>query len=279
MQKKELKKARDNNVDATTTASNIACEIGSIGFKEKASHRLVDVPFCHIATPAINDALRRIREEKREEARRGSLKKPGKGATLLLRDSNGVVETNHTAYVNATVKGFVFKFQAGNFFQNNPYMLDLMVDLVVDAATKASPTTGAAMTHLIDCYCGSGLFCIGSSSHFDVCVGIEVNEIAISEARENAASNGIRNCDFVAASAEAIFSSEVPVGVGGATDEPSLVKFGDLAGDADHAVGAEGSDDFIGELVDTVAAFVEREGDFEVAIFLEEGGACGRFRD
>jgi 23S rRNA (uracil1939-C5)-methyltransferase/tRNA (uracil-5-)-methyltransferase len=219
IQKKELKKARDNNVDATTTASNIACEIGSIGFKEKASHRLVDVPFCHIATPAINDALRRIREEKREEARRGSLKKPGKGATLLLRDSNGVVETNHTAYVNATVKGFVFKFQAGNFFQNNPYMLDLMVDLVVDAATKASPTTGGAMTHLIDCYCGSGLFCIGSSSHFDVCVGIEVNEIAISEARENAASNGIRNCDFVAASAEAIFSSEVPVGVGGATDD------------------------------------------------------------
>ncbi len=58
MQKKELKKARDNNVDATTTASNIACEIGSIGFKEKSSHRLVDVPFCHIATPAINDALR-----------------------------------------------------------------------------------------------------------------------------------------------------------------------------------------------------------------------------
>ena len=217
MQKKALKRARDN-CDAATT-SNIACEIGPIGFKEKASHRLVDVPYCHIATPAINDALRQIREDKREEARRGSLKKPGKGATLLLRDSNGAVETNHTAYVNATVKGLVFKFQAGNFFQNNPYMLDLMVDLVVDAATRASPTTGGAMTHLIDCYCGSGLFCIGSSSHFDVCVGIEVNEMAISEARENAASNGIRNCDFVAASAEAIFSSEATVGVGGAIDD------------------------------------------------------------
>ncbi len=217
MQKKALKRARGNG-DAATT-SNVACEIGPIGFKEKSSHRLVDVPYCHIATPAINDALRRAREEKREEARRGSLKKPGKGATLLLRDSDGAVETNHTAYVNATVKGLVFKFQAGNFFQNNPHMLDLMVDLVVDAATRASPATGGAMTHLIDCYCGSGLFCIGSSSHFDVCVGIEVNEVAISEARENAASNGIRNCDFVAASAEAIFSSEVPVVAGGAIDD------------------------------------------------------------
>ena len=55
--------------------SNIACEIGPIGFKEKASHRLVDVPHCHIATPAMNDAPGRIREDKRDEARRGSLKK------------------------------------------------------------------------------------------------------------------------------------------------------------------------------------------------------------
>jgi tRNA/tmRNA/rRNA uracil-C5-methylase (TrmA/RlmC/RlmD family) len=208
--KRANKRAQD---DGDTTTTGNACEIGPIGFKEKASHRLVDVPYCHIATPKINDALDRLREEKREEARRGLLKKPTKGATLLLRDSNGVVETNHTAYVNTTVKDLVFRFQAGNFFQNNPFMLDLMVDLVVDAATKASPG-GKTMTHLIDCYCGSGLFCIGSSSSFDVCVGIEVNEMAISEARENAALNGIRNCDFVAASAEAIFSSEVPVGAG-----------------------------------------------------------------
>jgi 23S rRNA (uracil1939-C5)-methyltransferase/tRNA (uracil-5-)-methyltransferase len=228
MQKKELRRAR-NDGDATTKTS-IPCEIGPIGFKEKASHRLVDVPYCHIATPKINDALHRLREEKREEARRGVLKKPGKGATLLLRDSNGAVETNHTAYVNATVKGLVFRFQAGNFFQNNPYMLDLMVDLVVDAATAASPD-GMAMTHLIDCYCGSGLFCIGSSSHFDVCVGIEVNEMAITEARDNALLNGIRNCDFVAASAEAIFSSDAPVGVGVSGENEGGLVVGDFPRD------------------------------------------------
>jgi hypothetical protein len=69
---------------------------------------------------------------------------------LLLRDSNGAVES--TAYVNTMVKGLVFKFQAGNSFQNIPYMLDHMVDLVVDAAMRASPTTGRAMMHLIGCY-------------------------------------------------------------------------------------------------------------------------------
>ncbi len=66
-----------------------------------------------------------------------------------------------------------------------------MVDLVLDAATRASPTTGGAMTHLIDCYCGSGLFYIDSSSHLDVCVGIEVNEMSLSEARENASNRRV----------------------------------------------------------------------------------------
>ena len=85
-----------------------------------------------------------------------------------------------------------------------------MVDLVVSAATKPS-SKGSHMTHLIDCYCGSGLFALGSSSSFDVCVGIEVNAKAVEEAKANAALNGIRNCDFVSASAEAIFKSKDPV--------------------------------------------------------------------
>jgi tRNA/tmRNA/rRNA uracil-C5-methylase (TrmA/RlmC/RlmD family) len=66
---KAPKRAR-GRFDAATTSST-ACKIGPIGFKEKASCRLVDVPYYHIATPAINDALRCVRKEKQEEARRG----------------------------------------------------------------------------------------------------------------------------------------------------------------------------------------------------------------
>ena len=110
--------------------------------------------------------LCRTRKEKGEEARQGLLRKPSKGGMLLLRDSNGVVETNHATCVNPTAKGLVFKFQAGNFFYNNPHMLDLMVDLVVDVAMGASLATGWTMTHLINCYCGSDLFCIGPLSPF-----------------------------------------------------------------------------------------------------------------
>lgn len=95
-------------------------DIGPIGFKEKASRRLVDVSYCHIATPAINNALEQVRAAKRAEAQEGRLKKPKKGATLLLRDADGVVETNHTNYVDTVVNGLTFRFQAGNFFQVRP---------------------------------------------------------------------------------------------------------------------------------------------------------------
>ena len=101
-------------------------------------------------------------------------------------------------------------------------MLPVMVDLVVDAARKPN-RRGEVMTHLIDCYCGSGLFCLGSAKHFDVCVGIEVNDLAVQEAEGNAELNGITNCKFVSASAEAIFESEDPVVVQQDEGETSIL--------------------------------------------------------
>jgi hypothetical protein len=47
------------------------CKTRPIGFKKKASRQLVDVPYCHIAMPAKNNALCCEQEEKQEEARRG----------------------------------------------------------------------------------------------------------------------------------------------------------------------------------------------------------------
>ena len=133
--------------------------IDAIGFKQKASRRLVDVPYCHIATENINEKLTDVREAKFAEAREGRLKRPSKGATLLLRDANEGVITDNNEWVTTTVKDLTFRLKAGNFFQNNPYMLPVMDDLVVDAARKPNGR-GEAMTHLIDCYCGSGLFCL-----------------------------------------------------------------------------------------------------------------------
>ena len=209
----------DNNSD--NKDSFISFEVREIGFKVKSSRRLVDVDCCPIATPAINRRLKDYREEIRQKAQSGELfqrKKKPKGATLLLReneqdDGNIVVTTDPNQYVTTVVEGLRFRYKAGNFFQNNPYMLPVMVQHIVHHATLPSMTSDKnhddnKMTHLIDCYCGSGLFCLSAAAHMDTCVGIELNDKAVQEARDNASLNNIENCHFVAASAEAIFEQE-----------------------------------------------------------------------
>lgn len=140
--------------------------IDAIGFQRKTSRQLVDVETCPIATPAVNEAYAVIRERLLSEP-----PKTKRGATLLLRQGNlddQGVETNHKAFITTTVNGLDFSYRAGNFFQNNYYVLPLMVEHVVKEAVR-----GGSMTHLADCYCGSGLFAISAAAHFEKVVGIE----------------------------------------------------------------------------------------------------------
>jgi tRNA (uracil-5-)-methyltransferase len=201
-------------------------EIEAIGFQQSSNDKIVDVPECPIATEAINDEYKARRKELLRQASDGSLavKKTNKrqhrkwngtlGATLLFRqaddddDGNPVVVTDHNQYMTTTVGDLKFRYLAGNFFQNNNYVLPLMVNAVLEAATKPTTSENVSPSHLVDCYCGSGLFALSAASWFDLCVGIEVNNKAVEEATENANLNGISNCQFIAASAEAIFMSE-----------------------------------------------------------------------
>ena len=213
-------------------------EMEAIGFQKSSNRQLVDVPECPIATPAINEAFKATRvslheqaptgvlNKKKKKRRRGSRGGKAAGATLLFRqadddeDGNPVVISDHNEYMTTTVKGIKFRYLAGNFFQNNNYVLPLMVDSVLEAAIAPATIRRDAdkshqLSYLIDCYCGSGLFALSAAKDFSVCVGIEVNEKAIAEAQDNAKLNDIDNCHFVAASAEAIFTSPptVPVPV------------------------------------------------------------------
>lgn len=198
-------------------------QMGPIGFQQICSRSVVDVEECPIATPAINAKLKETRAELEVKANEGLLNGQKKrkrhrrskgdvGATLLFReadpDENGnpVVVTSNNDYMHTTVKGITFRYQAGNFFQNNNYVVPLMVDGVINAALQPTPN-GEKPSYFIDCYCGSGLFALSAASKFELCVGIEVNSKAIDEATTNANLNNIKNCQFMAASAEAIFKS------------------------------------------------------------------------
>lgn len=162
------------------------------------SRRIVDIPQCPIATDAVNEALPRLREQMRSRAARGEFRR---GVTMLIRETLEGVVTDHKAPVSERVGDLTLKFVAGDFFQNNPFILPEFVDFGVRAARG-----NGECRYLVDTYCGSGLFALSAAKYFEKVLGVEVSEDAVIKARENAKANGLRNCEFTAGSSEIIFA-------------------------------------------------------------------------
>ncbi len=175
----------------------------AIGFlKSGTRFNILDVPACPIATDAINARLPEVRAA--VLARQDSYPR---GATLLLRDSSGTVHTDSKALATETVGPLTFDHLAGDFFQNNPFILPAFVEHI----TAQAASSGA--TCLVDAYCGSGLFALAAAARFERVAGVEISASAVTQARANAERNGITNCTFLAASAEAIFEN-IPFSAG-----------------------------------------------------------------
>ncbi len=167
-----------------------------IGFLEfNRRHRLVDITHCPIAMDVINAELPALRDQVRRRAAEYK-----KGSTLLLRATEDRVETNHRTPVVERVGELSFHFLAGDFFQNNPFILETFTE---HAAEKAK---GPQQKYLLDAYCGSGLFGLSLARHFEQVIGIELSESSADWARRNALTNGIKNAHFIAASAEQLFA-------------------------------------------------------------------------
>lgn len=170
-------------------------KMGNIGFLRTDSRTEVcDVQQCPIAMEPINAALPSLRRQVQQAA---ALYK--RGATLLMRVSEGAVLTNPHAVCTEQVGELSFHFLAGDFFQNNPAILPAFTGYVAQQACES----GARF--LVDAYCGCGLFALSLAAHFEQVIGVEVSESSADWARSNAAANGISHASFLAASAEAIF--------------------------------------------------------------------------
>lgn len=170
-------------------------DLGPIGFLAFGRRsQLVDVPQCPIAMDVINRELPALREGLR--ARANTFKR---GATILMRATEDRVETDFRAVATEHVGDLKFQFLAGDFFQNNPFILPAFTGYVAKQASSA----GARF--LVDAYCGSGLFSLTLAKSFEKVAGVEVSETSCEWARKNAAANGIANATFLTASAEAIF--------------------------------------------------------------------------
>jgi tRNA/tmRNA/rRNA uracil-C5-methylase (TrmA/RlmC/RlmD family) len=168
----------------------------AIGFLRAGVRKTLDVATCPIATPAVNARLTELRAEVR--ARWSTYRK---GATLLVREASSGVTVDPRAVVTEEVGDLSLRFLAGDFFQNNPFLLPRLVGYVAEEAR-----TGGAR-FLVDAYCGSGLLGLAAATHFERVLGVEVSPSAVAWARENAARNARANCEFIAADATAVFAA------------------------------------------------------------------------
>lgn len=169
-------------------------EINAIGFLQKgARQKIIDVPQCDLALDSINEILPEVRKETHLKT-----KQYKKGATLLLRANKEQVYRDPREIMSEKVGNLTFRFLAGDFFQNNPAILEEFVSYAAKQALVGSK-------YLVDAYCGSGLFGLSLAEHFEKVAMVEVSETGADWARYNARSNGIDNAEILTASAEDIF--------------------------------------------------------------------------
>jgi tRNA/tmRNA/rRNA uracil-C5-methylase (TrmA/RlmC/RlmD family) len=161
--------------------------------------RTLDVEACALATDAINARLPALRAEVAEKVATYR-----RGASLLLRDAASGVTTDFRATITEEVGDLTLSFFAGDFFQNNPFLLPRL------AAHVAAEARAGGARFLVDAYCGSGLLALAAAPGFERVVGVEVSPSSVKWARENAARNGRANCAFVGADATAIFAGLPP---------------------------------------------------------------------
>ena len=127
-------------------------------------------------------------------------------ASFPLYTEEKVCITDQKATSTEYIDNFVFKNPAGAFFQNNNSILPKFTAYIRDHILPPQ-TAGEAkpIKHLVDAYCGSGLFTVTLSSLFSSSIGIDIAGGSIAFAKENAIANNVSNASFMTADASALF--------------------------------------------------------------------------
>ena len=188
-----------------------------LGLYAEGTHRVVDLPYCLQVSEAMNRTQRALRASLSEQPRwarrvRGlDLAESGDGKRLAaaletamapaeavgvapLADAVpwltgfGVVagDGRHRRfqllrgepYVEHEVRGRGLRSHIGSFFQGNRFLLGDLVSTVVELTPRGGT--------VLDLYAGVGLFALALAEGADAVAGVELNPLAVADARHNA---------------------------------------------------------------------------------------------
>ena len=120
-------------------------------------------------------------------------KKPN---NLVLGERNITLWGKDT--IRDTLMGLSFSISPHSFFQVNPVQTEVLYSAALSLADIDEQTT------VLDVYCGIGTISLCAAKKAKQVIGVEIVENAISDAKENAVENGIKNAEFYCGAAEEI---------------------------------------------------------------------------
>ena len=111
-------------------------------------------------------------------------------------------------YITEITAGLRFRIHVDTFFQTNSAQAERLVEVV---KTLAGDVAGA---HVVDVYCGVGLFSLVMAAAGAQVTGVEIVETAVEAARGNAAENDLTSLVFHAGDARKVLADVLPAGLG-----------------------------------------------------------------
>ncbi len=186
-----------------------------LGYRTEPEHRVVDVLQDPLACPEINAELPAIRASVFALLTQGprAVRQSAKSAenvTVRWTAIDGVKwwmgDAPQGVELHETTDGRRFRVSADGFYQVNPVVGDMLVKAVREAYADGA----AEAAHLLDLYCGVGVFglcCLAGGAAPDGVerrlVGIESGRSAVACAKRNAEAMGVKGnffCERVGAS-------------------------------------------------------------------------------
>lgn len=113
--------------------------------------------------------------------------------TMVLGDRNKTLYG--PGFIEDVLCGLRFRISPGSFYQVNAAQTQALYKKAIQAAALTGGET------VLDAYCGIGTIGMAMASKAGRVIGVELNEQAVKDARENARRNNITNISFAAADA------------------------------------------------------------------------------
>lgn len=152
-----------------------------IGFHAADHRTLLDIARCEIAAEPINQALTTYRAAPPPMEQRYSF--------AIRLDSRGMTGGGQQV-LEEMIGDVMLQVPANSFFQANRFLVGALVEQV------RQRVTGAGHRHLLDAYCGVGLFTLAMATQLDAGIGIEYDRQAVIWARKNSQRLGHQHVRF-----------------------------------------------------------------------------------